>query len=95
MKKYVTSCIALVALILLAGLTGCSKQSMAKSFGGTATVDLPPHTKLITATWKEDQLWYLTRPMKEGEEAETLTLHESSSFGLVQGKVIFRESKQP
>lgn len=74
-------------------LTSCTENSRAKAWGGTATVDLAPNTKIISATWKESQLWYLTRPMRVDEVAETSTLTEQSSFGLVEGKVVFKETK--
>lgn len=61
--------------------------------GGTATVDLTPNTKLISATWKDAQLWYLTRPMRDDETAETSTLNERSGFGIIEGKVVFKETK--
>jgi hypothetical protein len=79
----------LVAILALA--PACTQQERAKSFGGTAEVVLPQGTKLVGATWKETQLWYLTRPRREGEVAETLTFEESSNFGILEGKVIFKE----
>ena len=72
-------------------ITGCTDQQRAKGWGGTATVDLPAGKKLVTATWKENALWYLTRPMRPDETPETFELQESSSMGLVEGTVIFKE----
>lgn len=90
MKKYLTISFA---ILLAAFSVSCTQNQRARSFGGTATVELPKGTKLVGATWKEEHLWYLTRPMREDEQPETSTLQESSSFGLVQGTVIFHESK--
>jgi hypothetical protein len=81
----------LLVVCMLAVLASCTENQRAKEFGGTAKVELPAGTKLVTATWKEEQLWYLVRPAKEGEKPETLTLYESSSFGVLEGKVIFVE----
>lgn len=81
----------IAAIILL--LSSCTDQERAKGFGGTAEVELPAKQKLINVTWKETNLWYLTRPMREGEKAETFTLQESSSFGVMEGKVIFKETE--
>ena len=87
MNKYKT-----ILLVAFLGLTtSCTQNTRVKSFGGTANVDLPPGTKLIAATWKNNQLWYLHRPSREGEKPETLTLQERSSFGVLEGKVIFQE----
>ena len=82
--------IATSAILFLAS---CTQNERAKAFGGTASVDLPSNQKLVTATWKDQNLWYLTRPMRSDETPETYTLKESSSYGLVEGTVIFNESK--
>lgn len=71
---------------------GCTENQRARNFGGTATENLPKGQKLLTATWRQDNLWVLTRPMRTNEVAETYEFRENSSFGLIQGKVIFVES---
>ena len=43
---------------------------------------------------EEDSLWYLTRPMRKDEEAETHTFQQSSEFGVFEGTVIVVEKKQ-
>jgi hypothetical protein len=86
--------LTLLAFASLALLSSCTENQRAKKWGGTASVDLPANTKLTGATWKDAELWYLTRPMRADEVAETSTLHEQSSFGLIQGKVVFNESKK-
>ncbi len=80
----------LLSSVLL--LASCTENERAKAFGGTTSVNLPAKQKLVNATWKESQLWYLTRPMRDGEKAETSTLHEQSSWGVLEGSVIFNES---
>lgn len=82
---------AVLAAAVLLLTVGCTQNQRARSWGGTAEQKLPPGQKLVTATWKMDHLWLLTRPMKTNETAETYTFQESSSFGLVEGKVIIRE----
>lgn len=57
------------------------------------TVDLPTNTKLVNVTWKEGEMWFLYRPMRENESPETFTFQEKSGLGLVEGKVVFKESK--
>lgn len=49
--------------ILAIAFAGCTKQEMARNYGGTATENFPAGRKLLNVTWKEDHLWYLTRPM--------------------------------
>jgi hypothetical protein len=85
---------SLAAILLVFGLiTGCTDNSRAKRWGGTITVNIPKGQKFIEATWKNDELWYVTRPMRPGETAETWTFQEKSSFGMMEGKVIFKEQE--
>jgi hypothetical protein len=76
-------------LICLLGLlaSGCTENARTRNFGGSSTQNLPVGQKLVNVTWKSVDLWVLTRPMREGEVAE------NSSFGVMQGKIIFVETK--
>ena len=66
----------------------------ARHYGGKTSVTLPAGEKFINSTWDSGgNLWYITRPMKNGEEAETYTMHEDSNMGMLQGTVIIREQK--
>jgi hypothetical protein len=87
MKKVILS---ILAISLLAS---CTQNERAKSFGGTATVNLPQGQKLVNITWKEDQIWYLTRTMNSSDSAETYTFQEESSYGMMEGTVILKETK--
>ena len=80
--------------IILATMVACTANVRAKNWGGSTTIVLPIQQKLVTATWKDSHLWYLTRPMRDGEKAETYTFQEDSNLGLMQGTVIFRELGQ-
>ncbi len=84
-KKFILSLIAMLAF------ASCTENQMAKQFGGTMKVDLPPNTEFVSATWKNDELWYIHRPRKEGETSDVVTMQEDSVFGLVEGKVVFTE----
>ena len=94
MKKILAMLLALLALLL----TGCGnvEQSFARDFGGTTTINLGPNLKLEEITWKDDDLWYLTRPMREDEEPETHTFTEKGGLGTVfdGGAVIVVERKE-
>lgn len=83
----------LLLLVLCGGLLGCTENIRTRSFGGDMTIALPPGQKLVSASWKTETLWYLYRPMNSNEVATTSIYAEKSNFGLVQGKVIFVESK--
>lgn len=75
----------ILGLVCVVGSISCTEQERAKNFGGNATETLIPRQKLITITWKDNSLWYLTRPMRADEKAETYTFKESSSWGAMQG----------
>jgi hypothetical protein len=78
-----------IALMLF---TSCTENQMVKSYGGTATVDLPAGQKLVNLTWKEADLWILTRPAKPGEVPETYTFAEKSTYGVFQGTYVIKET---
>ena len=88
MKKIL--CIILI-LIMCLSLCGC--QSAARDLGGEVTINLPPNEKLEIITWKENSLWYLTRPMREDEEAETHVYKQSSEWGVFEGTVTIIETR--
>jgi len=90
MKKLLISISLLVAITVF---SGCTDNYRAKHYGGTMKINLEPNQKLVDVTWKENSLWYMTKPMSETDIAETYTFKEESGFGLVEGKVIFIESK--
>lgn len=73
--------------------TGCTQNQRAKHWGGTQTIVLPTGQKFVGVTWEETHLWYAYRAMRTNETPETVTLQEQSSWGLIQGKVVFVESK--
>lgn len=82
---------SILLIIVTIILSSCTAQERAKSWGGEAEVNLPKGQKLVSVTWKETELWYLTRPAKEGEKPEVFTFQEDSNFGLLEGKVTFKE----
>lgn len=83
---------AIIPLALMA-LTSCTKQQKVRTFGGNEAVKIEKKRKLISATWKGDNLWILTRPMREGEVPETYFFTESSSFGVWEGSITFIEPR--
>lgn len=91
MKKKITSIILLCGICVVA-LTGC--QGATKSFGGSMKIELEPNTKLELITWKDDSLWFCTRPMREDEIAETHTYQQKSEFGVFEGTVTVVEIKK-
>lgn len=80
-------------LLIIFSVSGCTQNEVARQYGGTVTVELPKGQKLVNASWKETNLWYLYRPMHPGEYAEKYTYQEDSGYGILEGKVIFVETK--
>jgi hypothetical protein len=85
--------IALLVSAVSLLLAGCPQNVRVKQWGGTMTRELPAGQKLIVATWKDGDLWYLTRPMRSDEAVETYTFKEDSTWGVLNGTVIFVERK--
>jgi hypothetical protein len=84
--------IAIIALVAMSlALIACSENDQARNHGGTMTVQLPPGEKLVNVTWKDNDLWYLTRKRKEGEVTESLVFREKSGMGWSQGTVVLNE----
>lgn len=84
--------LAILAILAAAFQGGCTERQRAKSWGGTLQVDLPAGKKLVAATWKDSNLWLLTRDMRALEPAETYEFVEDSSWDVFEGKVVIRET---
>lgn len=84
--------LALVVIMLTFMLTSC-EQYITRKYGGTTTINLEKGQKLIEVTWKEGNLWYLVEPMESDYTPKTKEFIESSNYGVLEGKVIFIESK--
>ena len=84
-----------VFLVVLSGmlLTSCTENERVKSWGGEGTIKLPKGKKLVNVTWKETQVWYLTRPMNSNDVAETYQFQEESSWGVMEGTYNIIETK--
>ena len=81
----------ILSFILMSLLSGC-EQTMAKQYGGELTIELPANQKLEMITWKDNSLWYLTKPMTEEDVAETHTFTQSSEFGVFEGTITIIET---
>lgn len=85
----------LLLILIVFGITlqSCTKNERAKSWGGTADVNIESNYKVVNVTWKENDLWILVRPMTPTDVPETLTFYEKSSWGVFNGKYIIHEQK--
>lgn len=91
MKDFILGLIVCIAIAVL--VVGYTQQGMTKDMGGSTTIELEPNTKLEEITWKDNSLWYLTRPMTDDDVAETRTFRESSEYGVFEGTVTIIEKK--
>jgi hypothetical protein len=82
-----------VSVFAVIWFTSCTEQTRAKSFGGNMTINLQPNQKLVNATWKNSDLWYLTEQGDSNFKPKRYTFQESSTFGMMEGTVTFIESK--
>lgn len=82
-----------LSLLLSLSLASCTSNQRVKTFGGTAELKLEKGQKLVNVTWKETNLWILTKSMKPTDSAETYKFHEDSNLGIVQGTYIITEIK--
>lgn len=81
----------MLSIIPISLLSGC-EQTIAKQYGGDMTIELPVNQKLEMITWKDNSLWYLTKPMTDGDIAETHTFKQSSEFGVFEGTITIIET---
>lgn len=82
----------ILLLFVLISITGC-EQTVSRNFGGYTTINLKPGEKLIEATWKDDNIWYLIEPMDSDYIPKTKVFKESAVFGVLNGTVTFIESR--
>jgi len=82
----------IIILLTFLCLTSCD-QSITRTMGGTTKIELESGEKLVEATWKGDDIWYLVEPMDSDYVPKTKTFKESSRIGVLEGKVIFYEKR--
>jgi hypothetical protein len=87
MKKF------LILSLLSVSFFSCTENARVKSWGGTGDVILE-NKKLITMTWKEGNLWMLTRNLKSTDDLDIYNFEEKSSFGMIEGTYIIRETRK-
>jgi len=90
MKKLI---IAIISVIILLSLRSCTEQIRTRQLGGEMKIDIPAGQELVMVTWKDNDLFYLTRPMTPDYVPVTKTFQESSSWGVMESTVYFVEHK--
>ena len=83
----------LFILLMFLCLTSCD-QYLTRTMGGTTKIKLESGEKLVEVTWKGDgDLWYLVEPMDSNYIPKTKVFKESSNIGVMEGKVVFIETR--
>lgn len=90
MKKFI---VAIISVIILLSLSSCTEQIRTRQLGGEMKIDIPAGQELVMVTWKDNDLFYLTRPMAPDYVPVTKTFQESSSWGVLESTVYFIEHK--
>lgn len=83
-----------IFILVAIAVASCTENSRVKHWGGEGTINLPANRKLINITWKENQIWYLTRPMVSTDTAETYQFSEESSWGAIEGTYNIIETRK-
>jgi hypothetical protein len=81
----------LLLVVVSMGFAACTANERTKLLGGTQTIVLDPGLKLENITWKETELWLLTRRARPGEVPERHEFMEKSPFGILEGTVVIQE----
>ena len=80
-----------VMLLAAAIIISLCRQAFTRTMGGTTEIQLEPGEKLLEVTWKGNNIWYLVEPMDSDYIPKKKIFKESSSGGILEGKVIIIE----
>ncbi len=83
----------LILLLAASLLASCTDNMRARKFGGEVLYALPPGHKLVNVTWKDDDLWFVTRILRPEDTVETYAFCEKSSWGLLEGAITIVEAR--
>lgn len=83
-----------ICVISLVLLSGCNDNTRTRVYGGTTDINLEPNTKLVNVTWKNNNIWVLTRPMDNNDIPVDSEFKEYSNFGVFNGTIRLHESKK-
>lgn len=84
--------IVVIALSITIFVLSCTKNDRVFTRGGTMIIVLESHEKLVNITWKNANIWILTRPMRDNETPERYEFNERSRYGFLEGKIVIKET---
>lgn len=86
--------IVIMLFALIGSLWACTQNQRARAFGGTANIKFPCGKKLVNVTFKQDNLWLLTRDLRSDDKIESYEFNEDSSWGIFEGTVKIQECEK-
>jgi len=82
--------IVLVLLVaIVAACSSCTDNQRARNYGGTEHITLGKGERVVNMTWKQDDLWILTK--QDSTKPSTYTFKEKSSYGVLEGTIVITE----
>ena len=87
-KTYVANVVVTAAVVLLLG--GCEQYS-ARHLGGTLLIKVASDQQVVNVTWKEDNLWVLTKLREADHKPTVYTFKEDAQLGILEGTVVITE----
>lgn len=82
-----------LSLLTILSFSSCTEQFRVREFGGKMDIEVPAGYKVTSATWKEAELFYFLEPMEEGYVPKNKKFVESSSYGILESEVTFKEKR--
>lgn len=82
-----------LSLLTILSFSSCTEQFRVREFGGEMEIEVPAGYKVTSATWKEAELFYFLEPMEEGYIPKKKKFVESSSYGIWESEVTFKEKR--
>jgi hypothetical protein len=83
-----------VFLSVMVMFASCTDNERVKIFGGTANLTIPQNEKFVNVTWKEFDLWVITKTRTPLDTTyDTYTFKEHSKHGVLEGTYVITESK--
>ena len=73
----------LFLLLTVVSVSSCTENERAKNFGGKKDITLKPSEEFVNATWKDDNLWLITKDTLTNE----YIMREKSSYGVWEGEI--------
>jgi hypothetical protein len=73
----------LFLLLTVVSVSSCTENERAKNYGGKEDITLKPSEEFVNATWKDDNLWLITKDTLTNE----YIMREKSSYGVWEGEI--------